>query len=687
MDQVDSLYRFDSLHLLMLSGKGGVGKTTLACGLARRWARQSPNERILLLSTDPAHSLGDVLQMPVTDDMRAIADLPNLQVRALDAEKLLQVFKDQYGKVLELLVERGSFVETEDLSPVWDLGWPGLDELMGILEIQRLLREQVADRIVVDMAPSGHTLNLFGLMDFLDEFLTALALFQEKHRVISQTFTGRYTEDAADRFLASMKADLANGRQLLQDQQHTACLVVAIAEPMSLLETKRFLASLDQLQIPVGGLFVNRMLDVGEQSLTGTQERKDTKHAELSETICSPVTTGTAALLTLPTSPSLFLLDLDRLAEQQTLLADFLTLADMKPVFVVPQQAVEPVGVTALDRLIQQIVPAQRGLAVPESPVVPIPAKIPPGFQDFIAAGRQLILVGGKGGVGKTTVAAAIAWAMATQHPDRKIRVISIDPAHSLGDAFGLELGHEAQAIAPNLTAQEIDATQVLDQFRADYLWELAEMMSGESSDSDTTLKLAYGPEAWRRIVSQALPGIDEMLSLVMVMDLLESEAQDLIILDTAPTGHLLRFLEMPTALGDWLAWIFKLWIKYQNVIGRTEFMGRLRTLRQRVVQAQKKLKDPQHTEFIGVVLAQSAVLAEAERLTQTLDQMGVAQRYVVHNRFAIGQTIPDHTFAAQSLVHLPLLPRSIPAFKRIEVAASLLFDDDNDPSRHIDRI
>ncbi|HEY9907018.1 MAG TPA: ArsA-related P-loop ATPase, partial [Thermosynechococcaceae cyanobacterium] len=226
--------QFDSLHLAMFSGKGGVGKTTLACGFARRWAQQFPHESILLLSTDPAHSLGDVLQMTVTDAPQTAADLPNLKVRSLDAETLLQAFKSDYGNVLELLVERGSFVENEDLTPVWDLSWPGLDELMGILEIQRLLREHEADRVVVDMAPSGHTLNLFGLMDFLDEFMSALELFQEKHRVISQSFTGRYTADHADAFLQDMKADLVGGRQLLQNQNTTACLVVAIAEPMSL---------------------------------------------------------------------------------------------------------------------------------------------------------------------------------------------------------------------------------------------------------------------------------------------------------------------------------------------------------------------------------------------------------------------------------------------------------------------
>ncbi|MDX2244492.1 MAG: ArsA family ATPase [Leptolyngbyaceae cyanobacterium bins.302] len=638
-----AMNRYTTLQLALISGKGGVGKTTFSCGLARSWAQQFPADRILLLSTDPAHSLGDVLQQPVTDRPTPAPDLPNLQIQALNAVDLLQAFKADYGQVLELLVERGSFVQREDLSPVWDLSWPGLDELMGILEIQRLLREQVVDRVVVDMAPSGHTLNLLGLMDFLEEFLAALDLFQEKHRVIQQSFTGKTTSDNADEFLSQMKIDLAAGRSLLQDPTQTACFVVAIAEPMSLLETRRFLTALHTLQIPCGGLIINHLIPL---SLTPLAKR------------------GAAC----PQPPS------DQSIEQQQLLADFLTLADQIPVFTLPQQATEPIGAAALDRLFAQIQPLTQPPIVP--PFVPTapPERIPPGFEDFVAAGRRLILVGGKGGVGKTTVAAAIAWGMATHHPDRDIRVISIDPAHSLGDAFGVELGHGAIALAPNLSGQEVDADRVLEQFREEYLWELASMMSGESSDGETTLKVAYGPEGWRRIVTQSLPGIDEMLSLITVMELLESNQQDLIILDTAPTGHLLRFLEMPTAMTEWLAWIFKLWMKYQAVLGHVELMGRLRTLRQRVIQAQKKLKDPQHTEFIGVVQAQTAILAEAQRLTQSLDELGIHQRYLVLNRYAPkqGTIVPP---CAQTVIHLPNLPRNTTPHERIQTAAWLLFE------------
>jgi arsenite-transporting ATPase len=157
-------------------------------------------------------------------------------------------------------------------------------------------------------------------------------------------------------------------------------------------------------------------------------------------------------------------------------------------------------------------------------------------------------------------------------------------------------------------------------------------------------------------------------------MELLDQKQQDLIILDTAPTGHLLRFLEMPTALGDWLSWIFKLWMKYKDVLGRVDLMGRLRILRQQVMSAQEKLKDPQHTEFIGVLQAQDAIVAEQLRLTASLKKKGVYQRYVVQNRYHANEEIDRDLFPDQTLIRLPSLPRSVEPLARVKAAADLLF-------------
>jgi arsenite/tail-anchored protein-transporting ATPase len=631
-------------QLIMVSGKGGVGKTTLSCGFARQWAQQHPDETVLLISTDPAHSLGDVLLLAVNNIPTPLPDRPNLQVRALDAVALLDQFRTDYGTVLELLVERGSFVEGDDLSPVWDMGWPGLDELMALLEIQRILRDREADRVVVDMAPSGHTLSLFALMDFMDTLLESLGQFQQKHRTLTETLAGRYTPDQADAFIADMRHDLEQGRGLMQDGDRTACWVVGIPEPMSLAESDRFLRALGDLGIPVGGLVINRV-----------QQRQGQ------------------------------MLDIHRqvLAEFEAMVRDRPeTRGQGQPVLWVPVQAEEPVGGAALDQLMPQVqrLDAAGVTVFSQAQTEPAPQPIPPLIEDLVAAGRRLVVVGGKGGVGKTTVAAALSWGLAERHPEATLRVMSIDPAHSLGDAFGQPLSHEPTLLRPNLQAQEVSADLVLDQFRSDYLWELADMMAGDSDIADG-IQLAYGPDAWRQMVAQALPGIDEMLSLITVMDLLERNEQQLIVLDTAPTGHLLRFLEMPTALGDWLSWIFKLWIKYQNVVGRVEFMGRLRTLRQRVMAAQAKLKDPQHTEFIGVVQNQSAILAEAHRLTQTLADRGIAQRYLVYNRYQAQGELPTEMFAQQCVVRLAALSPSPHPFEQVKQASQLILEPIAGPS------
>ncbi|TVQ08145.1 MAG: ArsA family ATPase [Leptolyngbya sp. DLM2.Bin27] len=619
----------------MFSGKGGVGKTTLSCGFARQLAQQHPAKTVLLISTDPAHSLGDVLQTPVDNATTPLADIANLQVRALDATALLEQFRTDYGAVLELLVERGSFVEGGDLNPVWDMGWPGLDELMALLEIQRILRDREADRVVVDMAPSGHTLSLFALMDFLDTLLEALGEFQQKHRTLTETLSGRYTPDQADAFITDMRRDLEQGRSLIQDCDRAACWVVGIPEPMSWAESDRFITALGRLDIPLGGLVINRVLQGGGHIL-------DIHHRVLTE---------------------------------------FEAIAQGQPVLWVPAQTAEPVGGPALDALMTLAKPLDLGQTKSSQPdqsaVVQWPTPMPPGVEDLMAAGRRLIVVGGKGGVGKTTVSAALSWGLAERHPEASLRVMSIDPAHSLGDAFGLPLTHEPTSLRPNLQAQEVSAEVVLDQFRADYLWDLADMMAGDSEIA-SGIQMAYGPAAWRQIVAQALPGIDEMLSLITVMDLLERNEQQLIVLDTAPTGHLLRFLDMPTALGDWLGWIFKLWIKYKDVVGRVELMGRLRTLRQRVLAAQAKLKDPQHTEFIGVVQNQSAILAEASRLTHTLAERSIAQRYIVHNRYQPGQDLPVELFPHQCIVRLAGLAPSPTPFDQVKQAAHLLLEPEH---------
>jgi arsenite-transporting ATPase len=614
-----------SQRLLLFSGKGGVGKTTLTCALARQLAQVDPQRRLLLMSTDPAHSLGDVLQISVTDVAQPLPDRPNLQVRALQAEILLQSFRQTYGPALELIAERGSWFGREDLLPIWDLAWPGVDELMAILEVNRLLAGEEVDTVILDTAPTGHTLRLLELPDFLDNLLAVFATFQAKHREIAQALTGTYRPDEADAFLAQLQRELEGGKARLTTPESTSAWLVMIPEQLSVAETRRFCQQLQSRRVPIGGLLVNQVL----------LARENNSQPSLPAALPSPLYSA-------------------RQQEQGRVLKALQEELPGYSIWVCPYQLQEPVGLAALDELVQQLRPLPEVLleleGIPEqkaesqekrkslfSTLFPSFKGIP-ALPDFLAQGIRLVLVGGKGGVGKTTVAGALAWNLAKRHPDKQLLLVSIDPAHSLGDLFQTKLGQDPIPLLPNLLGQEIDAAAVLEQFRQDYLEEVAAILAGEGTAG---VEVQYDPQAWRQLLQMPPPGLDEVMALLSVLRQETSGQFDLVVLDTAPTGHLLRFLQMPQALEGWVSLALKLWLKYRDVVGRSEWAQRMRELLAQVRQLRQQLQDPQFVTFIPVFNPEQAVLAETERLLAELDALGIPHPYAVLNRVWLEDSTP----------------------------------------------
>ncbi|MGY2766865.1 ArsA family ATPase [Thermostichus sp. MS-CIW-26] len=610
-----------SQRLLLFSGKGGVGKTTLTCALARQLAQVDPQRRLLLMSTDPAHSLGDVLQISVTDVAQPLPDRPNLQVRALQAEILLQSFRQTYGPALELIAERGSWFGREDLLPIWDLAWPGVDELMAILEVNRLLAGEEVDTVILDTAPTGHTLRLLELPDFLDNLLAVFATFQAKHREIAQALTGTYRPDEADAFLAQLQRELEGGKARLTTPESTSAWLVMIPEQLSVAETRRFCQQLQNRRVPIGGLLVNQVL----------LARENNSQPSLPAALSSPLYSA-------------------RQQEQRRVLKALQEELPGYSIWVCPYQLQEPVGLAALDGLVQQLRPLPEVLleleGIPEQRAEresPFSTLFPsfrgiPSLPDFLAQGIRLVLVGGKGGVGKTTVAGALAWNLAKRHPDKQLLLVSIDPAHSLGDLFQTKLGQDPIPLLPNLLGQEIDAAAVLEQFRQDYLEEVAAILAGEGTAG---VEVQYDPQAWRQLLQMPPPGLDEVMALLSVLRQETSGQFDLVVLDTAPTGHLLRFLQMPQALEGWVSLALKLWLKYRDVVGRSEWAQRMRELLAQVRQLRQQLQDPQLVTFIPVFNPEQAVLAETERLLAELDALGIPHPYAVLNRVWLEDSTP----------------------------------------------
>ena len=184
-------------------------------------------------------------------------------------------------------------------------------------------------------------------------------------------------------------------------------------------------------------------------------------------------------------------------------------------------------------------------------------------------------MFGGKGGVGKTTCAAAVAVRIAAGGGRPRVLLMSTDPAHSLADVFRKPIAGEAGPVhggPSNLAVQEIDARRQFAALRARFAAAIDELVDRVAGSS-----LAAGASGQDRQVLQDLfdlapPGVDELIAVIEVTDaILGAEGRppyDLVVIDSAPTGHALRLLEMPALAHDWVKALMAILLKYQAVVG-----------------------------------------------------------------------------------------------------------------------
>lgn len=234
------------------------------------------------------------------------------------------------------------------------------------------------------------------------------------------------------------------------------------------------------------------------------------------------------------------------------------------------------------------------------------------------------MIFGGKGGVGKTTAAAAHALAFAEADPNRKLLIFSTDPAHSLSDSFAEEIGELKTGVAghKNLDAMEIDPGKWFEELKQRYRsWtdDLFTSLSGRSG-----MEIQFDREAMRELVELTPPGIDEIAALGTISELLDQDRYDSIILDTAPTGHLIRFLELPEVALSWIRTFMKLLLKYQNVVRATEVAEELVALSKSIKRVLALLNDRGLCESVGVAIPERMSLEETIDLAKSLEKLKV---------------------------------------------------------------
>ncbi len=584
-----SFLKNKNLKLILFGGKGGSGKTTSATATALYLA-ETTEKKILIVSTDPAPSIGDSIDIEVGNRITQIR--ANLWAIEFNAKELAEDFKKENLEKIKTLVERGTYLEKEDIKLFEGLAIPGMDEVMAIIKIADLLKTKKYDLIILDTAPTGHTKVLLSLPEKMERWIEVMDLMQEKHRFLKRHWTGRYIKDEYDKFLENTRQDIIEVKNLLKNYDLTEFVSVTIPEPMSILETEALLEYLKRMGIKVESLIVNRVMMIKEKC------------------------------------PLCF----SRMKGQES----YLKMIDEKfKDYQILKMPLFPTEIRGQDSLNEyaKILFGEKKFEIAFPKILPKFPEIPEGkMAEFLEKDLNFIICGGKGGVGKTSLAAAMAIALAKKHKDKKILITTTDPAHALSNIFDQDIPIGG-GIVPikgfdNLDAIEIDAQKMQQKFNDESrqdIQKIFERFIGGGMD------VVFDRKVMEELMDFSPPGLDELMALRKVIELTKEGKYSFYVLDSAASGHLLRFLETPAIVRDWLKSIFQILLKYGGVIKLDKLKVRLLDLSKDVKRVQEILSS-QTTQFLMLSIAEEMGIRQMGDLGQSLEKLNVFYHYIILN-------------------------------------------------------
>lgn len=547
-------------EFIFFSGKGGVGKTSMACTHAVRYADQG--RRTLIVTTDPASNLADVFEQEIGHRIRPIAGVPNLSAMEIDPDQATKEYIDRaMAPIRAAFPPQMVQVMEEQMSGPCTAEVAAFDRFTDFLD-QPADNDTSFDVVIFDTAPTGHTIRL-------------LELPAEWSQSIQQASAGN-GQTCLGPAAAIQEAQHKYERALAAMRQSPTTTFIFVLQPeaISIKETRRAIGELKKLSIDNYRLIINSIIppEGAENPLFAARLAMQKRYLKEIEEI--PYPQQQMVLL------SGEIRGVDRLRQVASRFFEGIDIDLAIPPGDARLEATQTVSFSKVQSLL-----------------------VPNGQ-------RRTLFFAGKGGVGKTVASCITAVWLAQQ--GYKTLLLTTDPAAHLGDVLGVPVGDNPAPVAdfPELWAAKIDPKAAANTYKRRIL--------------DDARKRGR-PESTLRVMAEELdsPCTEEMAAFDKFIEYASLDGWQVVVFDTAPTGHTLRLLQLP------VDWSRQLDVK---IFATVETTAADDVAKARFGKVIEMMRDPNQSSFAFVMYPEATPILEAWRMSRDLGTVGIKPGLVVAN-------------------------------------------------------